>query len=97
MSWSAGVPIAAILASAGVRSRPPTRFGARRRGCRSGRCTRRTSVTYRVVHCGRGAVGTAALQGILAHPDLELVGHHVWSPEKLGVDSGKLVGSADTA
>jgi len=53
-------------------------------------------VTYRVVHCGRGAVGTAALQGILAHPDLELVGHHVWSPEKLGVDSGKLVGTADT-
>lgn len=53
-------------------------------------------MTYRVVHCGTGAVGTAALQGIIAHPDLELVGHHVWSPEKVGVDAGQLAGAADT-
>ncbi len=53
-------------------------------------------MTYRVVHCGTGAVGTAALQGILAHPELELVGQYVWSPDKVGVDSGRLCGADDT-
>jgi hypothetical protein len=53
-------------------------------------------VAYRVVHCGTGNVGAAALQGILNHPDLELVGQYVWSPEKVGVDSGSLCGMPDT-
>jgi hypothetical protein len=49
-------------------------------------------MTIRVVHCGTGNVGIEALRGILHHPDLELVGHYVHSPEKLGQDSGVLVG-----
>jgi hypothetical protein len=53
-------------------------------------------MAYRVVHCGTGYVGTAGLQGILNHPDLELVGQYVWSPEKVGVDSGALCGMPDT-
>jgi hypothetical protein len=53
-------------------------------------------VTLRVVHCGTGNVGVAGLQGILNHPDLELVGQYVWSPDKVGVDSGALCGAPDT-
>ncbi len=49
-------------------------------------------MTYRVIHCGSGAMGGLALQGILDHPDLELVGQFVWSPEKVGADSGLLAG-----
>jgi 2,4-diaminopentanoate dehydrogenase len=47
---------------------------------------------YRVIHCGSGAMGKEALRGIIDHPDLELVGQFVWSPEKRGVDSGVLAG-----
>jgi len=39
-----------------------------------------------------GGVGVAAMQGVLAHPDLELVGAWVHSPEKEGADLGELVG-----
>ena len=49
-------------------------------------------MTYRVIHCGSGAMGKLALQGILNHPDLELVGQFVWSPEKVGLDSGVIAG-----
>jgi hypothetical protein len=49
-------------------------------------------VALRVVHCGTGPVGRAAVAGIVNHPDLELVGHHVWSPDKVGIDSGTLCG-----
>lgn len=48
--------------------------------------------TYRVVHCGSGQMGRRALRGIIDHPDLELVGQFVWSPDKLGVDCGVLAG-----
>jgi hypothetical protein len=48
----------------------------------------------RVIHCGTGNIGREALRGILHHPDLELVGHFVKSPSKVGVDSGVLVGEA---
>lgn len=51
-------------------------------------------MALRVVHCGTGNVGKAGLRGILHHPDLELVGHYVWSPDKVGVDSGLLCGEA---
>lgn len=37
-------------------------------------------------------MGKEALKGILNHPDLELVGQFVWSPEKVSVDSGVLAG-----
>jgi len=49
-------------------------------------------MALRVVHCGTGTSGRRALRGVLSHPDLELVGHYVWSPEKVGVDSGVLAG-----
>ncbi|GAA0326807.1 diacylglycerol kinase [Sphingomonas oligophenolica] len=48
----------------------------------------------RVVHCGTGNIGADGLRGILEHPDLELVGHYVWSADKVGKDSGELVGVA---
>ncbi len=46
---------------------------------------------YRVVHCGTGNIGAVALRAILEHPDLELVGHFVSTPDKAGRDSGELV------
>lgn len=46
---------------------------------------------YRVMHCGTGNIGAAALRAILQHPDLELVGHFVSTPHKAGRDSGELV------
>ncbi len=46
----------------------------------------------RVVHCGTGITGSAALRGVIAHPDLELVGHFVATESKIGKDSGELVG-----
>jgi 2,4-diaminopentanoate dehydrogenase len=51
-------------------------------------------VGYSVVHCGTGNIGAAALRAIVQHPDLELVGHFVSSPHKIGRDSGELVGLA---
>jgi len=53
-------------------------------------------MALRVVHCGTGNMGKLGLKGVLNHPDLELVGHYVWSPEKVGVDSGTLCGVAPT-
>ncbi|WP_319435663.1 dihydrodipicolinate reductase [Mycobacterium sp. RTGN5] len=41
-------------------------------------------------------MGKIALSRLIGHPDLELVGHYVWSPEKVGVDSGTLCGEATT-
>ena len=37
-------------------------------------------LTHRVVHCGTGNIGAAALRAILEHPDLELIGHVVNTP-----------------
>ena len=50
---------------------------------------------YRVAHVGTGHTGTVALQQILRSPRLQLVGHFVHSSEKVGRDSGELVGDAD--
>jgi hypothetical protein len=47
-------------------------------------------VTYKVVQWGTGNLGTLAVQSILKHPDLELVGTWVSSPEKAGRDVGEL-------
>ena len=49
-------------------------------------------MTLRVVHSGTGMIGRAALDGILNHPDLELVGVYVQSPEKIGKDVGEFIG-----
>jgi hypothetical protein len=49
-------------------------------------------MTYRVVQWSTGNVGRHAIAGIVAHPDLELVGVWVSSPAKVGIDAGKLAG-----
>jgi hypothetical protein len=46
----------------------------------------------RVVQWATGGVGRAAIQDVLAHPDLELVGCWVHSAEKDGRDVGELLG-----
>jgi hypothetical protein len=46
----------------------------------------------RVIQWASGGVGRAAMEGVLAHPDLELVGCWVHSAEKDGVDVGTLLG-----
>jgi len=52
-------------------------------------------MSYRVIQWATGGVGRAAIEGVLAHPDLELVGAWVHSPAKCGVDLGALVGRDD--
>ncbi len=47
---------------------------------------------YRVIQWATGGVGRAAIEGVLDHPDLELVGAWVHSPDKEGLDLGTLVG-----
>lgn len=49
-------------------------------------------MTYRVVQWGTGNVGRHALIGIIANPDLELVGVHVSGPGKDGLDAGEIAG-----
>jgi 2,4-diaminopentanoate dehydrogenase len=49
-------------------------------------------VAIRVVQWTTGGVAKAAVRGVLAHPDLELVGCFAFSPEKAGTDVGELVG-----
>lgn len=53
-------------------------------------------MSLRVVHSGTGLIGRAALDGILNHPELELVGMYVHSPEKVGEDAGGFVGRPPT-
>lgn len=47
---------------------------------------------YRVIQWATGGVGKAAIQGILRHPELELVGCWVHSADKAGRDAGELAG-----
>src|SRR5919106_4956370 len=49
-------------------------------------------MTYRVAQWSTGNVGRLALRGILQHPDLELAGVLVHSPDKAGRDAGELAG-----
>ena len=49
---------------------------------------------YRVIQWATGGVGKAAIQGVLRHPELELVGCWVHSESKEGEDVGRLVGRA---
>ena len=49
-------------------------------------------MTYRVIQWATGGVGQAAIQGIAAHPELELVGCWVHSEAKAGRDAGVLAG-----
>ena len=49
-------------------------------------------MTYRVIQWSTGNVGHHATRQIANHPELELVGLWVHSPEKVGKDAGELVG-----
>ena len=51
-------------------------------------------MTYKVIQWATGGVGRAAISNIAAHPELELVGCWVSSPEKEGRDAGELSGIA---
>ncbi len=49
-------------------------------------------MAFRVIQWATGGVGKAAIEGILDHPELELVGCWVHGAAKEGVDVGELVG-----
>ena len=49
---------------------------------------------YRVIQWATGGVGRAGIQGILAHPELELAGVWVHGPDKVGRDAGEICGGA---
>jgi hypothetical protein len=53
-------------------------------------------MTIRVIQWATGAVGAAQLREVIDHPDFELVGLFVYSPDKVGVDAGELVGRPAT-
>ena len=53
-------------------------------------------MTTRVVHWGTGATGAHGLRAIIEHPDLELVGVHVHTPDKVGRDAAEFCGAAPT-
>ena len=46
----------------------------------------------RVFQVATGNLGTETIGRIQRHPDLELVGLHCYSPEKIGRDAGEIVG-----
>jgi hypothetical protein len=50
-------------------------------------------MTLKVIQWATGGVGRAAIQGIAAHPQLELAGVWVHSADKVGVDAGELAGT----
>src|ERR1041384_2888141 len=45
----------------------------------------------RVIQWATGGVGRAAIEAVLAHPELEIAGAWVHSPAKDGVDLGTLI------
>lgn len=45
---------------------------------------------HRIVQWATGSMGRTALRRILDHPDLELVGVHVYDERKVGVDAGEI-------
>lgn len=49
-------------------------------------------MTTRVVQWATGAVGSTQLQEVVDDPELELVGLFVYSPDKVAVDAGILIG-----
>jgi len=49
-------------------------------------------LALRVIQWATGGVGRAAIEGIVAHPELELVGVWVHSADKVGTDAGTLAG-----
>ena len=54
--------------------------------------TRAPHRRYKVIQWATGGVGRAAIEGILRHPDLELVGCWVYTDGKHGKDVGEILG-----
>jgi hypothetical protein len=52
-----------------------------------------SSRALRVIQWATGGVGRAAIQAVHDHPELELVGCWVHSPDKAGVDAGEIAGA----
>ena len=52
-------------------------------------------MTYRVVQWATGNLGRPAIEGIVSHPELELVGVWVHSESKIGQDAGALADRPD--
>ena len=52
------------------------------------------TMSIKVIQWATGGVGRAAIEAIVAHPQLELVGCWVHSADKAGVDAGELCGMA---
>ena len=52
--------------------------------------------TYRVIQWATGNIGSRALRTVIEHPEYELVGLWVSSPEKAGMDAGELAGLPET-
>jgi hypothetical protein len=50
----------------------------------------------RVIQWATGPVGSVQLAEVIDNPEFELVGLFVYSPDKLGVDAGALVGRPET-
>ena len=48
----------------------------------------------RVFQVATGNVGSEMIKRIATQPDLELIGVHCYSPEKIGKDAGELAGLA---
>lgn len=53
-------------------------------------------MAYRVIQWATGLVGQESIKGIVAHPELELVGCWVHSAAKVGLDAGVIAGIAPT-
>jgi hypothetical protein len=49
-------------------------------------------MTYKVIQWATGGVGKAAIEGVQSHPELQLVGCWVHSPDKAGKDAGVIAG-----
>ena len=49
-------------------------------------------MAFRVVQWTTGKTGTAAVRGMVGHPELDLVGCYAYSPDKVGQDVGVLAG-----
>lgn len=52
--------------------------------------------TWRVIQWATGNVGSRSLRTVIEHPNMELVGLWVSSPEKVGKDAGELCGLPQT-
>ena len=52
--------------------------------------------TTRVIQWATGPVGSVQLAEVIDNPEFDLVGVFVYSPDKVGVDAGTLVGRPDT-